>query len=60
MNRIEPTRPTNMRFDSDYLQWGDYNSKCKTAPSAWFNEHASLPPSARLPSKYPWGDAGGA
>ncbi len=53
--RIEPARPTEMRFDADYLQWGDYAAKCKTGPSKWFNEHPSLPAAARAPAKYPWG-----
>lgn len=58
LSRVGPTRPTSMRFDADYLQWGDYASKCRTAPSAWFNEHPSLPEAAKQPTKFPWGEWG--
>ncbi len=33
-------------------------SRCRTMPSAWFNDHPSLPAAAREKSKYPWGEWG--
>ncbi|GAX78975.1 hypothetical protein CEUSTIGMA_g6415.t1 [Chlamydomonas eustigma] len=58
LNRVEPTRPTSMRQDASYLQWADYAPKCRTGPSAWFNQHPSLPEAAKRQTKNPWGEWG--
>eukprot|EP00195_Chlamydomonas_chlamydogama_P008194 CAMPEP_0202903836 /NCGR_PEP_ID=MMETSP1392-20130828/26615_1 /ASSEMBLY_ACC=CAM_ASM_000868 /TAXON_ID=225041 /ORGANISM="Chlamydomonas chlamydogama, Strain SAG 11-48b" /LENGTH=449 /DNA_ID=CAMNT_0049591179 /DNA_START=180 /DNA_END=1526 /DNA_ORIENTATION=+ len=54
LNRVEPVRPTHMKFEADYQKWSDYNNKCRTAPSAWYNEHPAVPAAAKAPTKYPW------
>jgi len=38
MNRVFPTRPTNVLPRATYTEWGDYASTCRTAPTRWYNE----------------------
>lgn len=59
MSRVEPTRDTSRKFDAGYFELGSYSPNCHAMPSYWFNEHPSLPESARnTKTKYPWGEWG--
>jgi len=54
--RQEPQRPTHIRFGASFLEWGDYNTKCRTLPSVWDHGHPAAPAASKVPTQFPWGE----